>query len=126
MKFSKTDILLILLLVFIGIGITLWIYLPSKEKGNQLTVKQNGSILMTLPLNKDTTQTITDENGNTNTFYIRNNTVKMSDSNCNDNTCVHTGNISQAEESIVCLPHRLVLQITSSDKNSDAPDAITH
>lgn len=122
----RIDIVLLLLLILIGTGITLWIYLPSVKEGEQLEIRQNGSLLMTLPLNEDTEQTITDKDGDSNTFYIINKTVKMTEANCGDKTCINTGSISRTGESIVCLPHRLVLQITSgqSEENTDLPDAV--
>ena len=124
--FSCADSILFALLIAIGIGITLWIYLPQRSTGNHVIVKQNGVEIMTLPLNKDTTQTITSDNGGTNTFHIKDNSVTMTESNCKDNTCVHTGSISQTKESIVCLPHRLVIEVISADSQDKSPDAIIH
>lgn len=81
---------------------------------------------MTLPLANDTQKTITGPNGGSNTFYIKNGTITMNSADCGDKTCIRTGTISKAGESIVCLPHRLVLTITSGDAGAEStiPDAI--
>ena len=38
--------------------------------------------------------------------------------NCGDHTCVRTGEISQEGESIVCLPHRLIVRIEGGEAPS--------
>lgn len=120
----KSDTVLIVFLTLFGIVLTGFIYAP-KESGKQLEVRQNGKKIMVLPLSQDIEKTIRAKNGDTNTFYIKNNTVLMSNANCGDKTCVHTGSISKAGETIVCLPHRLVLSITGKDERPDSvPDAI--
>ena len=48
----------------------------------------------------------------------------MTDADCGDHTCIETGDINDVGESIVCLPHRLVLKITAEEENG--PDAIVH
>lgn len=89
-----------------------------------MEVRQNGKVILTLSLSRDTVKTIKTETGSYNTFSLQNGRVAMNDADCNDHTCVDTGEIGNVGESIVCLPHRLVLQITAADGN--APDAIVH
>lgn len=80
---------------------------------------------MVLPLYQDIEKTITGEGSGSNTFYIKNGSVTMTHATCGDKTCINTGSISKAGESIVCLPHRLVLYITAGDNSdSNTPDAI--
>ena len=123
--FCRQDIILLTILILAGVCITAWIYLPAGSAATHLEIRQNGSILMSLPLNTDTSQTITGENGETNTFQIKDGAVSMLRASCKDHTCISTGSITHTGESIVCLPHRLVLQIISSDRSEDAaPDAI--
>ncbi len=125
---TKWDIGILLFLILIGTMITAWIYRPSNASGNSVEIRQNGAVIKTLPLDKDTEETLTFENGASNTFYIRNKTVSMKAANCGDHTCIRTGEIAHPGESIVCLPHRLVLQIvTRGEKNApETPDAIVH
>lgn len=125
---NKTDILFLAVLMLVGIAITIWIFFPRQGNATHLEVRQNGSVIMTLPLDTDTEQTITDKNGGTNRFRIENRSVIMLDADCGDHTCIHTGRISRSGESIVCLPHRLALQITASvsPSQNQAPDAVVH
>lgn len=124
----KKDIVFLILLTLIGIGITIGIYFPKDSDAACLEVRQNGSVILTLPLDTDTEQIITDKNGGTNKFQIKERSVLMLEADCGDHTCINTGRISHTGESIVCLPHRLALQITSSGSppEDSAPDAIVH
>jgi hypothetical protein len=47
-----------------------------------------------------------------NEIAINTGRVQISDSNCIDRACVKTGFIENDGESIVCLPHRLVVKIS--------------
>ncbi|WP_262315685.1 NusG domain II-containing protein [Lacticaseibacillus parakribbianus] len=40
--------------------------------------------------------------------------IAITDANCSDQVCVRKGQISQPGETIVCLPHKLLIEIKSS------------
>lgn len=128
LAFTKWDIGILAALVLLGIALTLWIYRPAPAPGNFLEVRQDGRILKTLPLDRDCEETIAYKNGKSNTFVIKDRSVTMTEADCGDHTCIHTGAIDNAGETIVCLPHRLVLQIVQKEEkeDSDMPDAIVH
>lgn len=128
MKAVRWDTCLLLLLMLIGIFFSVWIYLPASSPGGYLEIRQNGKPVKTIPLGKDCEETIRSEDGETNTFSIKNGKVSMTDANCGDQTCIHTGSISHNGETIVCLPHRLVLKICADDEKdrSTEPDIIVH
>ena len=121
---KKADFGILTALFLLGIILSIFIFRPENEEPGKLEVRQNGKVILTLPLNRDTVKTIKTETGSYNTFSLQNGRVAMNDADCNDHTCVDTGEIGNVGESIVCLPHRLVLQITAADGN--APDAIVH
>lgn len=45
------------------------------------------------------------------TVHIKDGYVWVTDSDCRDGTCEHTGKISRAGQSIVCLPNNVVITI---------------
>ena len=114
---------LILFLLFIGIGITVWIYYPKSTPASTVEVRENGKLILSLPLSENTKQTIRCTDGGSNQLLIQDGAVTMTDADCDDKTCVKTGSIKENGQSIVCLPHRLVITITDSSSDS-APDAI--
>ena len=58
-----------------------------------------------------------------NLLMIRNGSAEISDANCPDKICVRSKAITRDGESIICLPHRLVLSV-HSERESDM-DAVT-
>lgn len=77
-----------------------------------------------LSLDKDTTYTVTTDLGY-NTIVIENRTVRIDSSDCKNQICVEEGAIDTPGQTIVCLPHKVVVQIvdaSGSDSSSNAPD----
>lgn len=120
---TKADKFLILALLAVGVFLTAAIHLPQPDKGGVLKVRQNGTLLMTLPIDRPTTRTVSDD-GHENKFSIQNGTVTMVKANCHDQTCVWTRGIHTPGQSIVCLPHRLVLTIETGGLVDDSLDAV--
>ena len=63
-----------------------------------------------LPLGKDATKTITTNLG-TNVIEIKDGRVHVEEANCPNQDCVHQGWIDAAGQQIVCLPHKLTVDI---------------
>ena len=104
-------------------------FVPDKSHSSlSLIVRQNGKVIETLSLDQNITRTVSSHQGHTNVFQIQDGLVTMKQADCGDHTCVNTGSISRAGQSIVCLPNKLVLQIEAgSGKNEgDTPDAVVH
>ena len=80
-------------------------------KPNYVSVKVNGEELCRLPLDTDTTYQIADGN----TIEIAGGKVRMIYANCPDKICMHTGEISESGQSIVCTPNRVVVAITGGN-----------
>ena len=97
-----------------------------KTEGNYVIIQQNGVKIEELSLDKNGTYVIEDG-----TYYnklvIRDGAVYVEDANCRDLICVRHGSISKVNETITCLPHKLVIQIVDdSEVPSDSPDIISH
>ncbi|MFR4337598.1 MAG: NusG domain II-containing protein [Lachnospira pectinoschiza] len=48
----------------------------------------------------------------------------MTDADCPDKLCVKTGMISKTGETIVCLPHRVVVEIIGAAADDSGVDSI--
>lgn len=68
--------------------------------------------------------TITCEDESYNLILISDGQVCVSDADCPDGLCIRQSAISREGESIICLPHKLVIQIESKEE-SDL-DAVTY
>ena len=127
---KKKDIFFLIFLSLSGM-ILMWClyFVPDKSHSSlSLIVLQNGKVIETLSLDQNITRTVSSHQGHTNVFRIQAGLVTMEQADCGDHTCVNTGSISRAGQSIVCLPNKLVLQIEAgSGKNEgDTPDAVVH
>lgn len=49
-----------------------------------------------------------------NKIHVEPGSISVSDSDCRDRICIHQGSIDEAGVPIVCLPHRLTIQIEGS------------
>ncbi len=120
---KKIDIFLLLILLGIGVGILFFCYSPSSQPAAYVKVEQFGEEIMTIPLSEtEIMKKISFDDDDYNTFVISAGGVEMKDATCNDHICVNSGQISQTGESIVCLPHRLVITVIADD--AIQPDAI--
>ena len=50
--------------------------------------------------------------------------VKVSHSDCPTQDCVHTGTITRAGQSIVCLPARIIIQLEGDAVSDGGPDIV--
>lgn len=128
MKVKRADIVFISFLILLGIGLSVGIYMPRTGSGSRVEVRIDGDTTASYLLASDHTETIFTPDGGSNTMQIRNGVAYMTAADCHDKVCVGMHGISKPGETIVCLPHKLVLAITDPDKDSEAPnepDAVT-
>lgn len=85
---------------------------PPMTASAQVILRVDGEIVDRYPLMEDGTYLIDDlEDGHYNELQIKDQVVSMVDANCHDQICVRTRAISKSGQSIVCLPHRVVIEI---------------
>jgi hypothetical protein len=51
-----------------------------------------------------------------NVFVCKDGRIQMLQSSCPDKICVHHAEISKTGESIICLPHKLVIEISNAEE----------
>ena len=98
-----------------------------KTSGNEQKVQiiSGGEVAGIYPLDKDIEIEVS-RDGHLNIVSIQNNKVSMKYSDCKNQVCVHTGEISQSGEIIVCLPNYVIVEIVGSEEGGgeDAVDAV--
>ena len=106
----KNDIILIFSVIVVAVT-ALLIYFLNMEDGNYVVVNVNGEETARYSLSEDYETEIITEGDNTNKLVISNGKASVSNANCPDKICVSHREISNVGESIVCLPHKLVISI---------------
>jgi hypothetical protein len=92
-----------------------------------VNIRQDGKVVGTYPLNRDCEIDL-DSSGRHNIIRIQNGTVCMEESSCKNQVCVDQGKISRVGQSIICLPNRVVVEITgngnAAGEEDDGVDAV--
>lgn len=122
----------ILLLTIIGILCLLSILfiLYSKTQtdvGYTAYIYQDGKLCLAIDLSEiKESKTLSFETGDGgyNTVLVTPGEIAVTDANCPDKVCVHMGAIRTKSIPIVCLPHKLVIELKENTKNK--PDAISY
>lgn len=84
-------------------------------------VTVNGKEYGRYPLDKDQSVRI-DTDGGYNLLEIKDCKAIMAEADCPDGYCVSHGGISRKGEVIVCLPHKLSVEIETSEKSDSSDD----
>ena len=120
---KRNDIILIICAVVAAVICFAAYKLYFHKSGKFVTVKVNGKITASYPI--DTDKTVEGINGGKNILKISEGTADMIDADCPDQTCVKKHSIKYEGETIVCLPHKVVISIdNSANTDDDAPDAV--
>lgn len=89
--------------------------------GDTVTVTVDGNLYGTYPLAVDTVVEIATDGGY-NRLVVKDGQAVMETADCPDGICAAHRPISRMGESIVCLPHKVVVTVVTAD--SDAPDIV--
>ena len=109
-KKLRADIILIAALLLMGAVIALFIILTAQD-GSYAEILIDGKVSARYPLDHELVRTIHTENGD-NTIVIKDGGVFMKDADCPDKICINMGTIRKKGQTIICLPHKLVVEIT--------------
>ena len=118
---KRNDIILIICVVVAAVICFAAYKLYFNKSGKFVTVKVDGKVTASYP------NDVNGVNGGKNVLKISGGTADMTEADCPDQTCVKKHSIRYEGETIVCLPHKVVISIdnSSNDKTDDnAPDAV--
>lgn len=122
----KADIILFCALLLISGILLARPFLKAGRGGDtsrslEVTVRQDGKVTGTYPLSGNRIINL-DNSGRHNVVEIRDGTVMMKESSCKNQICVDEGRISRAGQSIICLPNRIVVEISGRSGSDSAED----
>ena len=112
--------ILSLLLVVSLAGLALFFL---RGKGDTVIVTVEGEIYGTYPLDRDITVEIRTGYEERNVLVIREGKARVEEATCPDGICAAHKPISREGESIVCLPHRVVITVHAENGDQE-PDII--
>ena len=106
---TARDIILALVLILLGI-VCYGVIRLGQKKGSQVIIYEDQKEIGRYDLNTDTTKEIQTAKG-MNILEIKNGMAYVTEADCPDQVCIRMGKISKTGENIVCLPHKLVIQV---------------
>lgn len=109
LKTHRNDVLLIAALLVLAGALALFLRLGRRD-GGYVSVSVGGEIVAELPLDEDASLPIETEGGR-NLLVIEDGAARIESADCPDLLCVKMGSVRWAGESIVCLPHRVVVTV---------------
>lgn len=123
-KKSRNDIILVAVILSIA-AIGLLLLSLTRQDGAYASVKIDGRETERYSLSENiTAEILTGENDEfSNTLVIENGKAYVSEANCPDKICAGHKPVSYKGETIVCLPHKVVIEIVS-DIPDDGLDAV--
>lgn len=120
-KFKNDIILAVIVIAVAAVGLLLLNIF--KTEGSFAVIKIDGKETERYPLSVNTEVVIETGDNGRNTLVIEDNKAFMKDANCPDKICEGHSKISYKGETIVCLPHKVVIEIIT-DKATDELDAV--
>lgn len=117
MKLLKGDYFICgaIIALFLGIGTY---YTLNLKTDNYIEIKRDGVILQKIKPGYNDKFTI--NTGDIfNEIELVGNKIRISDANCYDRVCVHTGFIEKTGQIIVCLPSKLSIKIAYEENELD-------
>lgn len=120
MKIKKADIILAIVIAIVGIAASLYLtFSDVPVKNGKVVIHQNNKVYGEYFLYEDRVITVKDDD-HINKITIKNGNVQMTFSNCKNQDCVKQGTIDDSSKSIVCLPHKVVVEIKSDESEFDS------
>lgn len=125
---KKKDMVLGIGIVVIALIMLLIMQMTRTEEGNRIQITLDGKVYGTYSLGKNRVIEVKDGS-----FYnkirIEDGKAYMEEANCPDGYCEEQGKISRHTQTIVCLPHKLVVEVLEADNDTKAneeeiPDTI--
>ena len=127
---KKMDIVIIAVLILLSFTPHLIFFKTSQKgsKNNYAIIQVDGKIHKKIGLSnvKKVEKVNLNLPKGKNTLLIKNNSIQMKSANCNDALCVKQGNISKVGQTIICLPHKLIIEIKGDELDSKDDLILSH
>lgn len=120
---KKADLIVIAVVLAVVGVLVFFLYFVNGNDGKYVQVEHNGEVVETVELNKDYEKQFNFD-GETNTLVIKDGKAEVIEANCPDGICANHMPIHRSGESIICLPHKLVVTVVDDFDNDAEIDAV--
>ncbi|MBR5441994.1 MAG: NusG domain II-containing protein [Clostridia bacterium] len=116
-KRFRNDGILAAVIIIIAVAVLLFMKL-TREQGNSVVVKIDGVETYRYSLSESVELEVKTGDGNYNVVVIKDGKVSVVDADCPDGICEEYRPISYVGETIVCLPHKMVVEVVSDSADT--------
>lgn len=117
-RFSKKDLKFCYFIIFLCLCSAMMLFLMKTIPGDKVNIYCDGMLYGSYSLSEDNTITLSG-----NVITVDDGVAYMSSATCPDGLCMKMGKIRADKETIVCLPHKVVVEVVSDEKSK--LDAVT-
>lgn len=120
MKNTKIWIFIIAIIFLLSV-VASFIIFKAPSKGTIANIYENGVCIKSIDLSKiskEYTFTIKTDNG-INVIAAQKNKISIVEADCSDHICINQGWVSNSATPIVCLPHKIVIKLENTAKNTE-------
>ena len=114
---KRTSVIFALLFAVIVIGGLLSYFLLGRGEGTVAVISVDGEVLERIDLSKVRKPydiEVSTEYGH-NTVHVEPGAISVSEADCPDQICVYQGRLTGSGIPIICMPHRLIIEIEGGD-----------
>ena len=119
---KKKDIIMIAAMLLAALALYLVSQISLGAEASTIVVTVDGKEVLRRPLAMERTYDIAQDDGSLNVIAVENGAVYMKEANCRDGLCIRQGKMKNGAKTIVCLPHKVVVQLTGDAPVSDNSD----
>lgn len=109
-KKTKNDILLALIILLLSVTFII-VTKTARAPGKSVTASIDGVTIETFSLEDEIVYEIHSEESGLNVLIIEDGRARIDSANCPDKTCVRHKPINDSGETIICLPHKVIIAI---------------
>lgn len=121
---KKQDFIVIGVVAVIVAVLLIFLYGVNKDSGETVVIETDGKVVETLPLDTDAQREIATDDGGINVLVIKDGSAEMTNANCPDGICTNHKPINKSGETIICLPHKVVVSVVNEKDKDSEIDAV--
>ena len=119
---KRKDIIIIALALLAALALYLVSQVSLGAEASVVVVTVDGEEVLRKPLAMENRYEIAQEDGSLNVIRVEDGAVFMEEANCRDGLCIRQGKMRNGAKTIVCLPHKVVVQLKGDAPAGDNSD----
>lgn len=119
---KKKDIIIIALALLAALTLYLVSQVSLGAEASVVVVTVDGEEVLRKPLAMENRYEIAQDDGSLNVIRVEDGAVFMEEANCRDGLCIRQGKMRNGAKTIVCLPHKVVVQLKGDAPAGDNSD----